>query len=252
MQVFWIVVADRADACRLAVRGSALLGGGRTDAARAALGWLFFKVGSMNELQYRANFFIQVLQSAVAVGHGDRRARPRLLAYDGAERVDESELLVVMGVQILLGGVIRTIDPAEHAAADGGGARRQARLRADQAGGLAGARQRPRRADLAGGRRDLGGVVLGVRRRRARPRRRRSATCALPAMLVVGAVTIYCFWLRDRDARVLDRHGGRSSSSSTASTRPVAGRCDLPGLAADRRHVHRARSRSRSPCPPRR
>ena len=32
------------------------------------LGWLFFSVGSMNELQYRANFFIQVLQSAVSVG----------------------------------------------------------------------------------------------------------------------------------------------------------------------------------------
>ena len=32
------------------------------------LAWLFFKVGSLNELQYRANFFIQLLQSAVSVG----------------------------------------------------------------------------------------------------------------------------------------------------------------------------------------
>ncbi len=31
------------------------------------LAWLYFRVGSMNELQYRANFLIQLLQSAVAV-----------------------------------------------------------------------------------------------------------------------------------------------------------------------------------------
>ena len=34
----------------------------------ARLAWLFFKVGSLNELQYRTNFFIQLLQSAVSIG----------------------------------------------------------------------------------------------------------------------------------------------------------------------------------------
>ena len=32
------------------------------------LAWLFFKVGSLNELQYRANFFIQLLWIVVLTG----------------------------------------------------------------------------------------------------------------------------------------------------------------------------------------
>ncbi len=27
--------------------------------------WLFFRVGAMNELQYRVNFFIQLIQSLI-------------------------------------------------------------------------------------------------------------------------------------------------------------------------------------------
>ena len=32
------------------------------------LAWLYFKLGSLTELQYRANFFIQLLQTTVAAG----------------------------------------------------------------------------------------------------------------------------------------------------------------------------------------
>ena len=32
--------------------------------------WLYFKVGVMNELQYRVNFFVQLLQSLIQVGTG--------------------------------------------------------------------------------------------------------------------------------------------------------------------------------------
>ena len=32
--------------------------------------WFFFKVGVMNELQYRVNFFVQLLQSLIQVGTG--------------------------------------------------------------------------------------------------------------------------------------------------------------------------------------
>ena len=31
------------------------------------VGWLYLKVGVMNELQYRVNFFIQLFQSMVAL-----------------------------------------------------------------------------------------------------------------------------------------------------------------------------------------
>ena len=32
------------------------------------VGWLFFRVGAMNELQYRANFFVQLFKSVLALG----------------------------------------------------------------------------------------------------------------------------------------------------------------------------------------
>ena len=166
---------------RLAVRDQALLGGRELDvAAIGRLAWLFFKVGSLNELQYRANFFIQLLQSAVSVGVA---LVVLALVYSQTTELNgwsESELLVVLGIQILLGGVIRTLDPAEHAAADGGRARRQARLRADEAGGLAGAGQHSRRPDLARGRRDRGRRRARVRDRRARRERRGRRRAPLP------------------------------------------------------------------------
>jgi ABC-2 type transport system permease protein len=72
------------------------------------LAWLFFRLGSLNELQYRANFFIQLLQSAISVGTA---VVVLALVYSHTDDLNgwsESELLVVMGIQILLGGVIRT------------------------------------------------------------------------------------------------------------------------------------------------
>ncbi|HET9673288.1 MAG TPA: ABC-2 family transporter protein [Gaiellaceae bacterium] len=72
------------------------------------LGWLFFRVGSMNELQYRANFFIQLLQSSVAVVTA---LVVLALVYSHTTELNgwsKSELMVVTGIQILLGGVIRT------------------------------------------------------------------------------------------------------------------------------------------------
>ena len=72
------------------------------------LGWLFFRLGSLNELQYRANFFIQLLQSAVSVGTAIVVLALVYSHTDDLNGWSESELLVVMGIQILLGGVIRT------------------------------------------------------------------------------------------------------------------------------------------------
>jgi ABC-2 type transport system permease protein len=72
------------------------------------LAWLFFRVGSLNELQYRANFFIQLLQSAVSVGTAIVVIALVYSHTDALNGWSESELLVVMGIQILLGGVIRT------------------------------------------------------------------------------------------------------------------------------------------------
>ena len=72
------------------------------------VGWLYFKVGVLNELQYRVNFFVQLLQSLIQVGTGLVMLS---LVYSHTTELNgwkESELLSLLGVQILLGGFIHT------------------------------------------------------------------------------------------------------------------------------------------------
>lgn len=68
--------------------------------------WLYLKVGAMNELQYRVNFFVQVLKSLIQVG----TALVMLaLVYSHTTALNgwtQPELLSLIGVQVLLGGVI--------------------------------------------------------------------------------------------------------------------------------------------------
>jgi viologen exporter family transport system permease protein len=83
----------------------ALFGGGRMSTVRVA--WLFFKVGVLNELQYRVNFFVSLFQSLIQVGTG---LVVIALVYSHTNELNgwsQSELLALLGVQILLGGVIR-------------------------------------------------------------------------------------------------------------------------------------------------
>jgi len=70
--------------------------------------WLYFKVGVLNELQYRVNFFVQLFQSLIQVGTGLVMLS---LVYSHTTELNgwkESELLTLLGVQILLGGFIHT------------------------------------------------------------------------------------------------------------------------------------------------
>ena len=72
------------------------------------VGWLYFKVGVLNELQYRVNFFVQLLQSLIQVAIGLVMIS---LVYSHTSELngwEQSELLSLLGVQILLGGVIHT------------------------------------------------------------------------------------------------------------------------------------------------
>jgi ABC-2 type transport system permease protein len=73
------------------------------------LALLYFRVGALNELQYRVNFFIQLLQSLVALGVGLiglALVFSHTTALNGWTR---PELLAVMGVHILMGGLINAI-----------------------------------------------------------------------------------------------------------------------------------------------
>ena len=70
--------------------------------------WLYFRVGAMNELQYRVNFFVQLVQSLIQVATG---LIVLSLVYSHTNQLNgwtESELLSLLGVQILLGGIIHT------------------------------------------------------------------------------------------------------------------------------------------------
>lgn len=81
----------------------------RVEPVRAArLAWLFFRLGMMNEMQYRVNFFVQLFQSLLALGTG---LVVLALVFSHTEELagwSRPELLAVMGVHIMMGGLIRT------------------------------------------------------------------------------------------------------------------------------------------------
>ncbi|MEK7292273.1 MAG: ABC-2 family transporter protein [Actinomycetota bacterium] len=77
-------------------------------ASAPRLAWSFFRIGAMNELQYRSNFFIQLLQSVLEVGAGLVGLAVvfgRTTSLSGWTR---PELLVVMGVFTMVGGITNT------------------------------------------------------------------------------------------------------------------------------------------------
>jgi ABC-2 type transport system permease protein len=77
------------------------------------IAWLHLRIGVMNEFQYRANFFVQLLQSLIAMGTGLvvlALIFQRTPDLDGWTR---PQLLVVMGMYSIVGGLIGfAIQPA--------------------------------------------------------------------------------------------------------------------------------------------
>lgn len=69
----------------------------------------FLRIGALNEMQYRINFFLQLLQSMVALGTA--LVVIALVFQYTTELAGWSpyELLIVLGVHLLLGGVIRAV-----------------------------------------------------------------------------------------------------------------------------------------------
>jgi ABC-2 type transport system permease protein len=70
---------------------------------------LYFRVGALNELQYRANFAVQVFQSAIALGTGLAIIGLVFSQTPELNGWSQPELLAVFGVHILMGGVIGTL-----------------------------------------------------------------------------------------------------------------------------------------------
>jgi ABC-2 type transport system permease protein len=159
------------------------------------LGLLFFKVGVLNELQYRVNFVVSLLQSAIALTTG---LVVIALVYSHTEDLNgwsQPELLCVLGIQILMGGVIKSyIQP------------NMTRLIEDvREGKLDFALTKPEDAQVLVSVREVriwqvvdvfsGLAVLAVGLSRITAEIGALDALAFAVALVVGAVLVYCFWL---------------------------------------------------------
>ena len=72
------------------------------------LAWSYLRIGVANEFQYRVNFFIQLLQSFIAVATG---LISLWLIFSQTSQLggwSQPELLAVMGIYMLMGGVIQS------------------------------------------------------------------------------------------------------------------------------------------------
>jgi ABC-2 type transport system permease protein len=159
------------------------------------LAWLYFKLGALNELQYRANFFVAAFQSLLAVGIG---LIVLALVYSHTQRLNgwsESELLVILGIQILLGGVIHAaIQPNMQRLVD-----------EIQDGKLDFALTKPEDAQAIISLREVqiwqavdvlsGSAIVIVGAVRITQGVSAQHVLAFLALLGLGAVLLYCFWL---------------------------------------------------------
>jgi ABC-2 type transport system permease protein len=157
--------------------------------------WLFFKVGVLNELQYRVNFVVQLFQSAIALTVG---LVVLALVYSHTDELNgwsQPELICVLGIQILMGGAIKAyIQP------------NMTRLIDDiREGKLDYALTKPEDAQMLVSVREVriwqvvdlvsGSIVLGVGLAQIAEGVGGLDALAFVAALVLGASMIYCFWL---------------------------------------------------------
>jgi ABC-2 type transport system permease protein len=159
------------------------------------LAWIFFRVGAMNELQYRVNFFIYVFQSILTLGTG---LVVLALVFSYTSELggwSRDELLAVMGVHILMGGLIRTaIQP------------NMVRLMEDvRQGTLDYALTKPEDAQVLVSVREIriwqavdilvGITVLVIAIVRLQDGLGAGEALAFGVALMLGGLTVYCFWL---------------------------------------------------------
>jgi ABC-2 type transport system permease protein len=156
---------------------------------------LYLRLGALNELQYRANFFVAVFQACLAVAVG---LAVLALVYSHTPTLNgwtHSELMVVLGVQILLGGVIHAvIQPNMQQVMD-----------EVRDGKLDFALTKPEDAQVIVSFRSLrlwqltevisGACVIGVGVSRLEGSVGVAHAIAFLFLLLIGALLIYCFWL---------------------------------------------------------
>ena len=156
---------------------------------------LYARVGALNELQYRANLAIQLFQSAIALGTGLAVLALVFSQTDELAGWSQPELLAVMGVHVLMGGVIGTfIQP------------NMVRLIEDiRQGTLDFVLTKPEDAQVLVSVREIrfwqavdivvGTIVLGFAVAQLGEGLGAGQALAFVGALLLGAVMIYCFWL---------------------------------------------------------
>lgn len=159
------------------------------------ISWLFLKVGVLNELQYRVNFVVQLFQSAITLFVG---LAVLALVYSHTDELNgwsQPELLCVLGIQILMGGAIKTyIQPNMSRVID-----------EVREGTLDYALTKPADAQVLASVREVriwqvvdfvsGAVVLAIGLSRLTTDVGVLDALAFGIALVLGGVMIYCFWL---------------------------------------------------------
>lgn len=157
--------------------------------------WSFFRVGALNELQYRANFFIQLFQSALTLIVGLVGLSLVFNHTDSLNGWSPNELLAVMGVFTIMGGLIRTtIQP------------NMERLMGDvRQGTLDYTLTKPADSQVLVSVREVriwqsvdilvGLIILGIALSRLEGQIGLWQALAFGVTLFLGGLMIYCFWL---------------------------------------------------------
>ena len=156
---------------------------------------VYLRLNAMNEMQYRANFFVAAFQSLLSVGVG---LAVLSLVYSHTTTLNgwtESELLVIVGVQILLSGVVHaTIQPNMERIVD-----------EVRDGKLDFALTKPEDVQLIVSLRELrlwqavdvvsGAIVVAVGVVRVHHSIGIGRSLGFLGLLLLGALLLYCFWL---------------------------------------------------------
>jgi ABC-2 type transport system permease protein len=157
--------------------------------------WSYLRIGIANEMQYRVNFFIQLLQSFIALATG---LIGLWLVFSHTTELggwSEPELLAVMGVYMLMGGVIQAaIQP-----------NMQRLMDEIRNGTLDFALIKPVDGQILVSIREfrfwqltdvvVGLVVLIIAMMQMQRRLGAWQALAFIAALILGGIMIYCFWL---------------------------------------------------------
>jgi ABC-2 type transport system permease protein len=157
--------------------------------------WVFLRVNALNELQYRANFFVQLFQSLISLLTGLAVIG---LVFSHTQTLNgwtHAELLCVMGIHIAMGGLIGTVIQPN-----------MVRLMEEiRDGKLDFALTKPADAQLLASIREvrvwrlvdilLGAIVLAFGLAQLPVGVTPMGALAFALALVLGGLMIYCFWL---------------------------------------------------------